>query len=51
LKGEIPFLAMSRVVASVLDQHQNILDPNLEDILNSDKEARRLALEVIKEWF
>jgi len=51
LKGEIPFLAMSRVVASVLDQHQNILDPNLEDILNSDQEARRLALEVIKEWF
>src|SRR6056297_1328132 len=48
LRGEIPFLAMSRVVASVLDQHQNILDPNLEDILNSDQEARRLALEVIK---
>jgi 1-deoxy-D-xylulose-5-phosphate reductoisomerase len=51
LKGEIPFLAMSRVVASVLDQHQNILDPNLEEILNSDREARRLALEVIKKWF
>ena len=51
LKGEIPFLAMSRVVASVLDQHQNILDPNLDGILNSDREARRLALEVIKEWF
>jgi len=51
LKGEIPFLAMSRVVASVLDQHQNISDPNLEAILNSDKEARHLAAEVIKEWF
>lgn len=51
LKSEIPFLAMSRVVASVLDQHQNILDPNLEEILNSDREARRLALEVIKKWF
>jgi len=51
LKGEIPFLAMSRVVASVLDQHQNIFNPNLEGILNSDREARRLALEVIKEWF
>jgi 1-deoxy-D-xylulose-5-phosphate reductoisomerase len=51
LKGEIPFLAMSRVVASVLDQHQNILDPNLEEILNFDREARRLALEVIKKWF
>lgn len=51
LKGEIPFLAMSRVVASVLDQHQNISDPDLEAILNSDQEARRLAVEVIKEWF
>ncbi|RAK11122.1 1-deoxy-D-xylulose 5-phosphate reductoisomerase [Halanaerobium saccharolyticum] len=51
LRGEIPFLAMSRVVASVLDQHQSISDPDLEAILNSDQEARRLAVEVIKEWF
>lgn len=51
LKGEIPFLAMSRVVASVLDQHQNVADPNLENIINSDQKARRLAAEVIKEWF
>jgi len=51
LRGEIPFLAMSRVVASVLDQHHNITAPDLEDILNSDQEARRLAVEVIKEWF
>jgi len=42
---------MSRVVASVLDRHQNISDPDLEAILNSDQEARRLAVEVIKEWF
>jgi 1-deoxy-D-xylulose-5-phosphate reductoisomerase len=51
LKGEIPFLVLSRVVASVLDQHHNISNPNLEEILNSDREARRLAMEVIKEWF
>lgn len=51
LRGEIPFLAMSRVVASVLDQHQNVSSPNLEAILNSDQEARLLAAEVIKEWF
>lgn len=51
LKGKIPFLAISQVVASVLDQHQNISQPNLEAVLNSDQEARRLALEVIKEWF
>jgi len=51
LRGEIPFLAMSRVVASVLDRHQNISDPDLEAILNSDQEARRLAVEVIKKWF
>jgi 1-deoxy-D-xylulose-5-phosphate reductoisomerase len=51
LRGEIPFLAMSRVVASVLDQHHNISDPDLEAILKSDQEARQLAVEVIKEWF
>ncbi len=51
LKGEIPFLAMSRIVAAVLDQHQNISDPNLDAVLNSDREARRLAMEVIREWF
>jgi 1-deoxy-D-xylulose-5-phosphate reductoisomerase len=51
LRGEIPFLAMSRVVASVLDQHQNITKPDLEAILSSDQEARRLAMEVIKKWF
>ena len=51
LKGEIPFLAMSRVVASVLDRHQNISEPDLEAILNADQEARRLAVEVIKKWF
>lgn len=51
LKGKIPFLAISQVVAAVLDQHQNISQPNLEAILKSDQEARRLALEVIKEWF
>ncbi|OEG62391.1 MAG: 1-deoxy-D-xylulose-5-phosphate reductoisomerase [Halanaerobium sp. MDAL1] len=51
LKGEIPFLALSRVVAAVLDQHQNTVDPSLEAVLNADQEARRLALEVIKEWF
>jgi 1-deoxy-D-xylulose-5-phosphate reductoisomerase len=51
LRGEIPFLAMSRVVASVLDQHQNITKPDLEAILSSDREARRLATEVIKKWF
>ena len=51
LRGEIPFLAMSRVVASVLDRHQYISEHDLESILNSDQEARRLAVEVIKEWF
>lgn len=51
LKAEIPFLAINRIVASVLDQHQNILKASLDDILNSDQEARRLALEVIKECF
>lgn len=51
LQGKIPFLAMSRVVASVLDQHQNISNPDLEAILKSDQEARELAVEVIKQWF
>lgn len=51
LKGQIPFLAISRVVASVLDKHQNITKPDLEAILAADHRARSLAVEVIKEWF
>ena len=51
LKGEIPFLAMNRVVAAVLEQHNNISNPDLESILNADQSARKFALEVIKQWF
>lgn len=51
LKGEIPFLAISRVAAAVMDQHNNISDPDLESILEADFEARQKALEVIEKWF
>ena len=51
LRGEIPFLAISRVVSTVMDQHQNIQSPDLDDILNADKNSRKLAAEVVKKWF
>lgn len=51
LKGRIPFLAINRVVAAALDQHDNINNVNLEAVLNADQKARKTALEVIKEWF
>lgn len=51
LQGKIPFLALNRVTASVLDIHENISDPNLDEIIAADRWARKTALEVIDKWF
>lgn len=51
LEGKIPFLAISRVVAAVMDAHQNLSNPDLEAILEADFKARKRAAEVVKKWF
>ncbi len=51
LREEIPFLAISEVSAEVLDKHQSISNPNLEEILDADREARNKAVEVINKCY
>jgi 1-deoxy-D-xylulose-5-phosphate reductoisomerase len=51
LKGEIPFTALNKVTAEVMDKHQNIACPELEEILSADSEARQMAVEVIKKCY
>jgi len=51
LQAKIPFLALNRVTASVLDLHENNSDPNLDEIIAADRWARKTAMEVIDKWF
>lgn len=51
LRGEIPFTALNKVTAEVMDKHQNIACPELEEILSADSEARQMAVEVIKKCY
>jgi len=43
LSGEIPFLAIEKIIETVLSRHSVITDPDLETILETDREARREA--------
>jgi 1-deoxy-D-xylulose-5-phosphate reductoisomerase len=43
LSGEIPFLAIEEIIETVLSRHSVITDPDLETILETDREARREA--------
>ncbi len=43
LNEKIPFLAIEEVISRVLDKHQKISSPDLEEIINADKWARMKA--------
>ncbi len=46
LRREIGFLDIPRIIERVLERHQPIPDPSLEEVLAADAEARRLAAAV-----
>lgn len=46
LAREIGFLDIPRVIERVLERHRSIPDPTLDEVLNADAEARRLAAAV-----
>ena len=48
LKDNLGFLEMSQVVETCLDKMDYIKDPSYEDYVNTDKETRIKALELIK---
>lgn len=43
LQEKIQFTDISKIVAKTMSLHKNIINPNLEDILDSDREAREIA--------
>jgi len=46
LRGEIGFLDIPRVIEQVLEQHQPVPAPSLDEVLAADAEARRIAAAV-----
>lgn len=51
LRGEISFTALNKVTAEVMDKHNNISSPGIEEIFTADSEARKMAVEVIKKCY
>ncbi|MFW6001574.1 MAG: 1-deoxy-D-xylulose-5-phosphate reductoisomerase [Halanaerobium sp.] len=51
LRGEIPFTALSKITAEVMDKHNNNSRPDLQNILAADSKARQMAVEVIKKCY
>lgn len=47
LKDNVGFLQMSDVVERCMAKIQFVAKPNLDDYIQTDKETRRLALEII----
>lgn len=49
LNQGLKFKDIIRVVSKVIDKHQNKINPTLDDILNHDREARKLAAKICNE--
>ncbi|HCF99879.1 MAG TPA: 1-deoxy-D-xylulose-5-phosphate reductoisomerase [Chloroflexi bacterium] len=49
LTGAVPFTTMPSMIQSVLDAHVNCPEPNVEDILEADGWARRVAAGLVAE--
>lgn len=47
LQGQVGFLDIARIVEAVLDRHVPVADPDLGQVLDADKWARRIAAEQI----
>jgi 1-deoxy-D-xylulose-5-phosphate reductoisomerase len=46
LNGKIKFTDIARIVTTVLEQHQSIAQPPLEEILTADEKTRETALQI-----
>ncbi len=50
LSGKLRFDYIEPIVESVLENHNLILKPNYEDLLETDKNARIQAAKLVREW-
>ena len=48
LSGSISFLEISESIRFAMERHKNVLNPDLENIIDTDREARRTVLEWIE---
>jgi 1-deoxy-D-xylulose-5-phosphate reductoisomerase len=49
LAGRLSWSGLSRVVQSVLDRHHNVADPALDDVLEADRDSRRVAADLVEQ--
>lgn len=49
LNQGLKFTDIIKVVSTVINKHKNILNPNIDDIISQDKEARKIASQVCNE--
>ena len=49
LNQRLSFKSIIKVVSSVMEAHQNIINPTFNDIIYQDRETRKLAEEICKE--
>jgi 1-deoxy-D-xylulose-5-phosphate reductoisomerase len=50
LNQRLSFGNIIKIVSSVMEAHQNILNPTINDIIYQDREARKMAEEMCKEY-
>ena len=50
LNGKLKFVQIPKVIAAVMERHQVIADPTLEDIMQADKWARESAEKAGDQW-
>lgn len=48
LNNKISFVNISKIVERVVTNYKNILNPTLDDIINADREARRITTDLIE---
>ena len=49
LKGEIKFMDIPRIINKMMNSHQVNINPNLQDIINTDKTTRENTKNIIKD--
>ena len=48
MNGRIPFLQIEEIVERMMDNHQSISLPNLEEILETDSITRKMVYDMVK---
>ncbi|MCR5505633.1 MAG: 1-deoxy-D-xylulose-5-phosphate reductoisomerase [Bacilli bacterium] len=50
LNHEIDFLTIEKIIEALMDSHKNNPHPTLEEIIQADKDTRKLARQLVAEW-